>query len=149
MVNPLDAKVYKWTDENGRTHYTDNEGKIPQRYKKENMETYKKKDKPDETLAKYVCKIPPDPETEKEIKDHLAAIKNFEEQIAENENSKFYRSKEAVVWLIQGILTPLTRSKKNIPNVEAIIIKEKGELINSTFDLMKTPTLVTIKRSQA
>ena len=39
------VRVYKWTDENGKTHFTDNKSKIPQKYLQQNKEIYKIKEK--------------------------------------------------------------------------------------------------------
>ena len=95
LVNPIEAKVYKWTDENGKTHYTDNEGKIPKQYKEQNMEMYKSKDTSVESVKKYVCKIQPGPQADREIKDQLLSIHSLERQIAESEESKYYRTKRS------------------------------------------------------
>jgi len=35
LVHPVDAKVYKYKDENGKTHYTDSLEKIPYKYRKD------------------------------------------------------------------------------------------------------------------
>jgi uncharacterized protein DUF4124 len=34
LVQPVDAKIYKWKDENGKTHFTDSPEKIPFKYRK-------------------------------------------------------------------------------------------------------------------
>lgn len=34
LAQPLYAKVYKWTDEDGRTYFTDDSSKIPEKYRK-------------------------------------------------------------------------------------------------------------------
>lgn len=41
---PADAKMYKWTDDQGKVHFTDNPSKIPKKYreKKDGVETIKR-----------------------------------------------------------------------------------------------------------
>ena len=73
-VEPAQAKLYKWKDDSGATHYTDNENNIPFKYrKKESLEKLKGLSKPRST------KGTPDEKSEN-IPENLS-----EEEIAQEE----------------------------------------------------------------
>jgi len=41
LDHPVDAKVYKWKDENGKTHYTDSPNKIPFKFRPKNRKEFR------------------------------------------------------------------------------------------------------------
>lgn len=41
LVNPADAKIYKWKDENGKTHFTDSLNKIPFKYRPKKRKAFR------------------------------------------------------------------------------------------------------------
>ena len=60
LVQPLHAKLYKWTDENGKTHFTDDSSKIPKKYRD------KMKEKKPETRKRAISCSRPIPQTMKD-----------------------------------------------------------------------------------
>lgn len=67
LVQPLDAKIYKWKDENGKTHFTDDSSKIPFKYRKNIMGK-----KPKDSRRAISCSRPI-PQT---MKDELLKLDN-------------------------------------------------------------------------
>lgn len=66
LTNPLFAKTYKWTDENGKTHYTDDMSKVPQKYRKENEKKKNKERSADIEVGLY-CNNPVDRRTRQQL----------------------------------------------------------------------------------
>ena len=54
LDHPVDAKVYKWKDENGKTHFTDSLDKIPYKYRK----SIKKRKKTSISGTNLICEKP-------------------------------------------------------------------------------------------
>lgn len=75
LVQPLHAKVYKWKDENGKTHYTDSSEKIPFKYRKNMKEKFKN------NQTTINCNKQLDSKAEKKIKRIKARIQKSKDKI--------------------------------------------------------------------
>ena len=55
---PASAKIYKWKDENGKTHYTDSPAKIPKKYRSKDKGTETIKTGPRDPTDPVVIDLP-------------------------------------------------------------------------------------------
>ena len=87
-VQPVQAKLYKWKDDKGATHYTDNENNIPTKYRtKEKLEKLKGLTKPKPPKSESQENL----EEETGEEDTISELEGVEENSEENENVIFLK----------------------------------------------------------
>lgn len=82
LVLPLNAQVFKWTDENGKMHFTDSEANIPKKYRQNNLNPYAGKQ------FQFICDTGQYPESENQLNSLQKKIREINEKINEEENQE-------------------------------------------------------------
>ena len=114
---PADANLYQWTDENGKTHFTDDKTKIPQKYLQQNKERSSNKQK------MVICEKELEFGLDREINWHNDSIAFLEKKIKATLKGKQGRSERIQKLSEQNIL-----AKKRI---KERLIRCKGEFKKS------------------
>jgi hypothetical protein len=146
-----DAAIYKWKDENGKVHFTDNPTKVPKAFRKKPIIKDRKtpairKKKPLRAQGRLKNKVP-EPGKKKDVKPKgltegeraiaEAAVKFMEADIPRYE--KFYVSpaNKSKLWALQKAVGAAAAQKKalldQISNAELPLFKEIAEFLKSSI----------------
>lgn len=82
LIIPLDAEIFKWTDENGKMHFTDSANKIPKKYRQKNINQYNSKQ------YQFICDTEQYPESENQLNVIQEKIREIQKKINEEKNKE-------------------------------------------------------------
>lgn len=82
FTNNVWGEIYKWTDENGKMHFTDSENKIPKKYRQKNLNPYNSKQ------IQFICDLEQYPESENQLNVIQEKIREIQKKINVEENKE-------------------------------------------------------------
>jgi len=126
---PADAKLYQWTDENGKTHFTDDKTKIPQKY----IQQIKERSSNNQKMV--ICEKELELGVDIEINGHNDSIAFLEKKIKAILKGKQGRSERIQKLSKQNILAK-KKDKGKINSLQRRIQKNRESLENLVIRLI-------------